>query len=101
MEKRQMLNLVFKFHKNAILQILCLQECLPVNWTIEKALETQIPHQVLDVFFAEEIFVEIVREIIHDIHKVFFLSSCLLFSVETGKGPMEHAEILMIDSNNL
>jgi hypothetical protein len=101
MEKRQMLNLIFKLHENTILQILCLQEGLSVNWAIEKALETQVPHQVLNVFFAEEIFIEIVCEIIHDIHKVFFLTSCLFFSIEAGKGPMEHAEILMINSNDL
>lgn len=63
-----MLNLVFKLHKYAILQILRLQECLSVNWAVKEPLETQVPHQVLDIFFAEEILIEIMCEIIHDIH---------------------------------
>ena len=59
-----MLNLVLKFHKDAILKVLCLQERLSVNWAIEKSRETEIPHEIFHILLREEILVEIVSEII-------------------------------------
>ena len=56
-----------------------------IQGEIEKALETQVPHEVLDILLAKEILIEIMRKIIHNIHKVFFLASCLFLSVEAGK----------------
>ena len=56
-------SIVFKFHEDAVLQILSLQECLSINGTVEKAGEAQVPHEVATVFTSKEILVKILREI--------------------------------------
>lgn len=71
MEEGNVLDLVFELHKHAVLKVLSLQECLPVNWTIKQALEAQIPHDVLNILLGEEILVEVLGEVTQDALELF------------------------------
>ena len=55
--------IIFKLHEDAVLQVLRLKESLPVDWTIVKPWEAQIPHQVATVFARKEVLIEVLREV--------------------------------------
>ena len=58
-----MLDLIIEIHENSILHELGLQKTLLVDWTVEDALEAQIPEEVLDVVLSEEVLLEIACEV--------------------------------------
>lgn len=95
-----MLHRVFKVHKNTILKILSLQKGFPIYRAIEKSLEAQIPHQVLNIFPGKEILVEIIREIVHNALKRLKLISLDLFTVKFSNTAMEHTKVSVIRVQN-
>ena len=58
-----MLDLIIEIHEDSVLYELRLQEALLVNWTVEDALEAQIPEEVLNVVFGKEVLLEIACEV--------------------------------------
>ena len=87
-----MFHFSFKFHKDTVLKVFALQECFAINGAVEEPWEAQIPHQVFDVLPAEEIFVEILCEVVNDGLKQLWL--CIEeFLSHQGERPMEHAEV--------
>ena len=58
-----MLDLIIKVHENRILDELSLQKAFLIDWTVEDALKGQVPEEVLDVVFGEEVLLEIAREV--------------------------------------
>ena len=95
MEHSDVLDLLLKLHKDAILQVLRLKVRFAVDWTVEEAGEAQVPHQVLDILSTEEVLIEIVSEIVHQsLELVKFVSRHLLI-VQLGYRPMEQAEVLV------
>ena len=72
-----MLDNLFKFHKDTVLKVFCLQESFPVNWAVEESREAKVPHQVVNVLLVEEVAIEIVSEVIHNSLEVLnLLMSC-------------------------
>ena len=72
-----MLDNLFKFHKDTVLEVFCLQEGFPVNWAVEESREAKVPHQVVNVLLVEEVAVEIVSEVIYNSLEVLnLLMSC-------------------------
>ena len=62
-ENCAMLDLIIEIHEDSVLYELRLQEALLVNWTVEDALEAQIPEEVLNVVFGKEVLLEIACEV--------------------------------------
>lgn len=91
-----MLNLIFKFHENAILEVLCLEVSFPIDRAIEKSLETQIPHQIFHVFSREEILFEVICKVINDSLK--FLQGVVFKCF--GNIAVEHAKIHVVCVND-
>ena len=63
MENCAMLDLIIEVHENGVLDELSLQKAFLIDWTVEDALEGQVPEEVLDVVFGKEILLEIAREV--------------------------------------
>ena len=95
MEHSDVLHLLLKLHKDAILQVLRLKVRFAVDWTVEEAGEAQVPHQVLDILSTEEVLVEIVSEIVHQGLELIELVSSHLLIVQLGYRPMKQAKVLV------
>ena len=75
-----------------------MQVCLPVDWAIEKSLETQIPHEVFDILLREKVLFEIDGEIINQRLEI----SQLWVSLKAlPKGAMKHTEVHIVGINDL
>jgi len=57
------LNKVVELSEQSVLHELSLQEGALVNWTVEKALETHVPKEVVAVFLCEKVLAKVSREV--------------------------------------
>jgi len=93
MKNGGMLDLVVEVHQNRVLHELCLQEALLVDRAVEDALEAQIPEEVVDVVFIEEVLAEVACEVGQLVSEQMH---GLLFSVSLDarlEWPVEQAQV--------
>ena len=96
-----MLDLIFEIHQDCILDELRLQETLLIDWTVKDALKAQIPKEVVDVVFREEVLLEIASEVGQlvppQVHGLLF---CVPLDALFDR-PMEEKKILIVLLDNL
>ena len=67
------------------------------QWTVKKAWEAKIPHQILHVFSAKEVFVKVVGEIInHVLEGRGGVSVSRVLDEQLGDRAVEQAEVLVV-----
>ncbi len=49
-----------KLHKDTVLEVFALKKGLPVDRTVIKPWEAQVPHQIFDILLAEKVLIEVV-----------------------------------------
>jgi hypothetical protein len=77
---------------------LSLQIRLPIYRAVKESLETQIPHEVFDIFSRKKVPLEIIGEVIDQLLKV----SELFMGVEAlPNGAMEHTEVHIVGIDDL
>ena len=66
-----MLDCIFEFHQQSVLDKLRLQKGIPINRAVEKSLEAQIPEEVPLKLLVKEIFAKVARKIVDNCAKLF------------------------------